>query len=554
MKRRTTASLPAFITASTPAAGNTLFANSGRDYSPENIAQALAIVDNDTDLASEKAATTTNGSRIYDIRTNDVWLYTSQWAKDTSGFTDIKDGRLYYNPRTSKVFFASTSTSVQSLTSGVTDRFTSPPPPDVWAPLTDSLVLWEGYAPYDQINIGGSVLDLPTRSVIFSRASAATYIDKSGVLQYALPDEPRFEKYGLLIEGQGTNYMLNSDDPSKWTKGANLNRIQQADGNTGAMTGVHTASADIVQEVNLHTTTGNPITLAIGDTVTTSCRTKGTYGRLRVRIVRISDGAYVSDSWINLLTGETQAGQNMAILSAYQDGDGYWNFATSLTATEANGFVVQFRFYVAVNDTSIPSGSVVYLQMPQVEPGPRKTSYIPTGAATTTRIADNCTLPLSGNSNWWGPSTLAVEVHCNGMTTGGDTSNRRGIISYYPSAGEYALIMLDGSTQQPGKPAFAYGGTTFNYYNKRIDDGASHVIVSVSDTLQNRTFVDGDSNTQPTTATRPTPGSVSDANTWIYLGRGAGATAPGSRMLNGHIRNVRIWHQALPETKIKGLR
>ncbi|WP_429969512.1 hypothetical protein, partial [Escherichia coli] len=36
------------------------------------------------------------------------------------------------------------------------------------------------------------------------RASGATYINKSGVLTVAEVDEPRFEREGLLIEGQRT--------------------------------------------------------------------------------------------------------------------------------------------------------------------------------------------------------------------------------------------------------------------------------------------------------------------------------------------------------------
>lgn len=42
----------------------------------------------------------------------------------------------------------------------------------------------------------------------FSRASSATYIDKSGHITVAGNNVPRFEKYGLLIENQRTNMFV----------------------------------------------------------------------------------------------------------------------------------------------------------------------------------------------------------------------------------------------------------------------------------------------------------------------------------------------------------
>ncbi|MBD4209537.1 phage tail protein, partial [Xanthomonas citri pv. citri] len=70
---------------------------------------------------------------------------------------------------------------------------------------------------YKQITVGDDVIKMPSDKVVsFKRASGATYINKSGVLTVAEVDEPRFEREGLLIEGQRTNYHLNSLTPSKW--------------------------------------------------------------------------------------------------------------------------------------------------------------------------------------------------------------------------------------------------------------------------------------------------------------------------------------------------
>ncbi|HHM0194005.1 TPA: prophage tail fiber N-terminal domain-containing protein, partial [Escherichia coli] len=95
-----------------------------------------------------------------------------------------------------------------------------PPLPDVWIPFNDSLDMIAGFSPgYKKIAIGDDVVQVASdKQVNFSRASTATYINKSGELKTAEINEPRFECDGLLIEGQRTNYMLNSESPASWGK------------------------------------------------------------------------------------------------------------------------------------------------------------------------------------------------------------------------------------------------------------------------------------------------------------------------------------------------
>ncbi|EPJ4642153.1 tail fiber protein, partial [Escherichia coli] len=85
------------------------------------------------------------------------------------------------------------------------------PLPDVWIPFNDSLDMITGFSPaYKKIVIGDDEITMPGDKVVnFKRASKATYINKSGVLTEAAIDEPRFERDGLLIEGQRTNLLLN---------------------------------------------------------------------------------------------------------------------------------------------------------------------------------------------------------------------------------------------------------------------------------------------------------------------------------------------------------
>ena len=89
------------------------------------------------------------------------------------------------------------------------------PLPDVWAPLSDSLRMITGYG--RDVLVGSDVV---ARMVNFSRNSTATYIGKDGQLKTAAANEPRFEKEGLLIEGQSQNLVTHSVDLSapSWNK------------------------------------------------------------------------------------------------------------------------------------------------------------------------------------------------------------------------------------------------------------------------------------------------------------------------------------------------
>lgn len=56
-------------------------------------------------------------------------------------------------------------------------------------------------------------------NVTFERSTKATYVDQYGDVKYANPNEPRFEKKGLLVESAKTNYMYPSNDTTspRWT-------------------------------------------------------------------------------------------------------------------------------------------------------------------------------------------------------------------------------------------------------------------------------------------------------------------------------------------------
>lgn len=137
-------------------------------------------------------------------------------------------------------------------------RYVLQPLPDVWIPFNDSLDMITGYSPgYKKVKIGDNVVQVASdKQVNFSRASTATYINKSGELKTAEINEPRFECDGLLIEGQRTNFFPNSTDPSKWNKSTSLDVTETGTDSFGFNYGRFVVQDSIVGTSKAHTIIG----------------------------------------------------------------------------------------------------------------------------------------------------------------------------------------------------------------------------------------------------------------------------------------------------------
>lgn len=434
--------------------------------------------------------------------------------------------------------------AAEAASSAAATGYVAPPFPDVWAPLSDDLKMISGYP-------------VNTKLLSFTRASTATYIDKSGVLQTAAINEARFEKQGLLIESASTNGLTYSGDLTNaaWAVAQGTKAPQPApDGSSTAVKFTpNTSSVTHLISQSFSATAGQTYTMSIfvkaaeltkcivqignfgnqtnpqAVRVDMAAKTAvGTVDQSRVSIAEIADG------WLRVSTTSTVLASppNTTLIIGVLATDNSWSLTP--TGDGSSGF---------------------YVWGGQIENNIAASSYIPTLSSAVTRAADDCSAQRSGNDNYFGPVTIAAEVHCNGQTaTDGATSSRRGILAAYPTTTEFIVLMVDSTTATLGKYAFAYGSATFNYSDNRIDDGQVHTVCSRSTISQNQSCVDGTLLTSPTSVSRPTPGTTSSVNQLFYIGRGAGATASGSRMLNGHIRNLRIWHRALSDIQMKGIR
>jgi len=476
-------------------------------------------------LASKNAAalSATNAATSED---NALASKNAAKTSETNAKTSENNAKTSENNSAASASSAATSLAAAQLLASV--PYEAAPLPDVWAPLNSDLKLSEGFAPYDKLTISSQVLELPTKSLTFSRATTATYIDKSGVLRIAAINEPRFEKEGLLIEGQSTNLAIYSsptqDYSSYFRSGANNTRTFKPEGGVLLTTLTDTGTW---WEQNINVANFDPTKPA-----SVSCYLEfPAAAKVRVMLMRYSSEGDIAAASITAAPGVNKV--SVPVL----------------------GGAVNQRLGLRITvDAGTPVSSVIFIDRMQIEGSAQATSYIPTNGSSVTRAADDCTLQRSGNDNYFGPVTFAMEVHCNGQTlAGSDANSRRGIISYYPSSTEWVFAALNSSPGSSGRPMFCYASPALVGGATAIDDEKIHNMAFVSDTINKKIFTDGEIVTSDTII-KPTPGNVGAANNTIYIGRGAGSAAPGVRMLNGHIRNLRIWHRALTLNQIKGLR
>ncbi|MBL0509845.1 hypothetical protein [Aeromonas caviae] len=230
------------------------------------------------------------------------------------------------------------------------------PLPDVWAPLSDSLRLITGYG--RDVVVGSDVV---ARMVNFSRSSTATYIGKDGLLKTAAANEPRFEKEGLLVEGQSTNIVTNSNVFTPY--GAGATKIDQQPGPFGAN------DATRIDTVNPYQGTNPPLSSSLvdGAVYTSSVWLRGVVGGevIRFGIHNSTTGLRVTltTEWKRYSITQTRvAGTNSAFV------------------IQAEAASVSFFVYGA-----------------QMEALPFASSYIPTAGAAGTRAKDILYLAPSGN-------------------------------------------------------------------------------------------------------------------------------------------------------------
>lgn len=406
------------------------------------------------------------------------------------------------------------------------------PFPDVWAPLTDSLQLLAGTAPFD---VSGGVT-LPLKSMSFIRATTATYIDKSGALKTAAINEPRFEKEGLLIEGQGANLILNSSDPAKWQTTASLTKtVLASDGDTQSPSAKLVINAAAVFHTIIASTSTD---LIENESLTLSCRAKGNYGNIRLAFT-LNGNTTVAIATFDSITGAVTSSSATVKTTSVKGNDGYTYMTATHTVATAGTYAGSILTQKNAADTESPVNSEFYLQTPQCEKNPVATSYIPTGASTVTRAGESCMLQAANNCGYrltgdLFERTVAFEMDVKAFAP--------------PPLGYHSAVATAGAGQD------IIMRMVSDSLNSLRANFATIPVLSVTYPLARQMFVQTIDKTNKLTAYFGGKSGTRTGTPALPAAVPAQITFASNPFVVYHVRNFRIWHLVLKFSQIKGLR
>lgn len=417
------------------------------------------------------------------------------------------------------------------------ENTTAPVMPDLWLPLTSNLkpALGEG-------------------EMVFSRPSTATYFTKRGVMAVAQANQPRFERDGLLIEGQRTNLMLNSEDPSKWGASQQITvggTVTNTNGTKGARFTVNTASGVETTALNLATvpaTRGADVTGA-EKFCTGSIIARGGKANQRLRIRFGSTTTFQGDAYVNLSTLEVKttgvaAGRIKVKAERWQTAGPAWIRVVATFEAVSSDRNIGCQFQIAPPESSQHAvGDWVDVAIPQFELGSCESSFIPTGSSPVTRAADLCKFPMTDNLAPR-PFTIAATVDANWRGWGKAPNAAPRVIDTEGHQSGAAFIMGFGSATNIAEDGYPYcdiGGS-----NRRVYEMAKarklKIGFRIKDDGKTCSFANGLVSTET-------------QSSWEFLAGGAfirigGQTATGERHLFGHIKDIRVWNSALTDTQL----
>lgn len=430
-------------------------------------------------------------------------------------------------------------------------RYVLQPLPDVWIPFNDSLDMITGYSPgYKKVKIGDNVVQVASdKQVNFSRASTATYINKSGELKTAEINEPRFEKEGLLIEGQRTNYMLNSATPASWGKSANMNVAEVGTDSFGFTYGKFVCNESLIGQsttLNMAAVSTSGAVDVSGDNkrVTTSCRFKTDLELLlRIRFEAFDGSAssnlgYAIVNTRSLLVEITGVAADRLTARVNKDEATGWIFVEATIQASEETYITSAIQYAPKKGSVVESGDYIYLATPQVENGPCASSFIISKTTAATRASDMVTVPIKNNL-YNLPFTVLCEVHKNWHKT--PNAAPRVFETSGNQTGAAIILGFGRATDHDGFPYCDIGGSS-----PRVNENASLEKMVIGMRVKANQLTCAISNGRISSETK---------TTWTYIKSSAticigGKTNTGERHLFGHVRNVRVWHKALTDTQL----
>lgn len=399
------------------------------------------------------------------------------------------------------------------------------PLPDVWAPLSDSLRMITGYG--REVKVGDDVV---AQMVNFSRSTTATYIGKDGLLKTAAANEPRFEKAGLLIEGQSTNLVVYSEGATFFTANASFQTLTNNVSGVLPMTGQRISFAVNNGETNANLIQ-TPLTLIGGQTYTYSTHLKVEAGDTTAPENCI--GIYAADG-VNI-------GARAVIRKT---GGGIYRVSVPFTVSGTGSQTVFIQF----NRIGTPSAVwTAVVGGVQVENLPFASSYIPTNGAAATRVADRAyilwenNMPLSVAN----AVSFAVEATPYKVTTPDSrTILDLGVSSASLSIGDFNTV------------AYITINDKFATINRDPNEVTSRLVARYDGsflTVGNNGVI-GTTTAYTADGDRPSTRYMR-IGTWASGNTGWETVQYGTyRCIWGHIRNIRIWHSDLTNEQMRAIR
>lgn len=374
------------------------------------------------------------------------------------------------------------------------------PLPDVWAPLSDSLRLITGYG--RDVLVGSDVV---ARMVNFIRNSTATYIGKDGLLKTAAANEPRFEKDGLLVEGQSTNLLIWSDDMSKL--------IQV---NTSVSEGVITGAGAAGVQTRIEYGGVIPVGVS-GYTITVEYDPSQSMGICQLRVGGDESG------WVEGSTPVTLEDSSRKMVRTITP-DGWVRVSvTSKVASSSSAIRINFAAKGAASAAVSTVGLTAKVRRVQVEALPFASSYIPTNGAAVTRAKDILYLAPSGNV----PSDINMTFAAQIKLMGKGLNSWPRVFEISDTANKGAFVDI---------PTGMWGGVDIVGVRKTV-------AARFSDTSR---WLDG---VKVGAVWQPYP--VKTYSDPVYI---AGSNVSVARDFYGHVRNVRAWFFSPTDDQMKAIR
>ncbi len=491
-------------------------------------ASAAAAKTSETNALASKNAAAQSATNAATSEGNALASKNAAKTSETNAKTSENNAKTSENNAAASASSAAASLAAAQLLTSV--PYEAAPFPDVWLPMNDDMRLLAGVAPYDRLTISGQVLELPTKSATFTRSTTGTYFDKSGAMKLADINEPRFEKAGLLMESQATNLYTNSE---QWGAGQ---RVTTTNNSGDSPRGDKTMALLIEDTANSeHYSQDRNISLTAGTTYCYSVFVKA-HTNPRNLYLRVAAGSTagvffdpVAGAWVGTGNGAQFVDRGFEVLS-----NGVYRVWMTFTAAASQSTVIRLQLGNGPSSSYTGDGvSGLYVWGAQLEDSPFPTSYIPTNAAAVTRTADSWVIPTE-NAGYKTLTTLfdrtvAVELTTKFMPVGGYTEAisvqgpRYDIICRLDTnkmIRSYRSSPLEIASQDGAASIFSYrvaGNNVYMSFNGKITSGTranadNNVITKFGNTSQ----------------------SVAR---FVY-----------------YIRNLRIWHRALTDNQIKGLR